>query len=100
MSALAATVRDNASARRYELVLDDELVGELVYRTSRDTVHLMHTEIRPRLQGRGFGEQFVSGVLDDIRVRGLHIVPLCPYVAAFLRLHPEYGDLVDVRVRK
>lgn len=94
MTALAATVRDHTAAHRYELLLDGELVGELTYRIRDDLVTLIHTEIASDFEGRGLGEQLVAGALDDIRSRGLHIVPLCPFVAAYIRRHPEYDDLV------
>jgi uncharacterized protein len=97
MSALAATVRDNSAAHRYELLLDGELVGDLLYRTRDDVVTLIHTEVVPRLEGRGLGEQLVAGALADIHERGLQIVPLCPFVAAYIRHHREYDDLVKSR---
>lgn len=97
MSALAATVRDNSATHRYELLLDGELVGDLMYRTSDEVVTLIHTEVAPRLEGHGLGEQLVAGALDDIRERGLQIVPLCPFVATYIRRHPEYDDLVKPR---
>ena len=97
MSALAATVRDNTATHRYELLLDGELVGDLLYRTRDEVVTLIHTEVAPRLEGQGLGEQLVAGALDDIRERGLQIVPLCPFVAAYIRRHPEYDDLVKSR---
>lgn len=97
MSALAATVRDNTATHRYELLLDRELVGDLLYRTRGDVVTLIHTEIAPRLEGHGLGEQLVACALDDIRERGLQVVPLCPFVAAYIRRHPEYDDLVKSR---
>ena len=95
MTALAATVRDNATAHRYELLLDGEVVGELVYRKQGEVVTLIHTEVAAELEGRGLGEQLVAGALDDIRAGGLHIVPLCPFVGAYVRRHTEYGDLVE-----
>ncbi|MDX6424443.1 MAG: uncharacterized protein QOI67_1914 [Gaiellaceae bacterium] len=94
MTALAATVRDNEAAHRYELLVDEELVGELIYRARDGVVTLIHTEIASRYEGHGLGEQLVEFALDDIRARGLRIVPLCPFVAAYLRRHPEYEDLV------
>jgi uncharacterized protein len=36
----------------------------------------------------------VQGTLDDLRARGLALVPLCPFVADFITRHPEYADLV------
>lgn len=95
MTALAATVRDNDARHRYELLVDDEAVGELIYRARDDVVTLIHTEIEPEYEGHGLGEQLVAHALDDIRARGLRIVPLCPFVGAYLRRHPEYEDLVE-----
>jgi hypothetical protein len=36
----------------------------------------------------------VRGALDDIRGRALRLVPICPFVRAYLKRHPEYDDLV------
>jgi predicted GNAT family acetyltransferase len=97
MSALAAMVRDNSATHRYELVLDGVLVGDLMYRTRDDVVTLIHTEIAPAFEGHGFGDRLVAGALDDIRARELQIVPVCPFVAAYIRSHPEYESLVRSR---
>jgi uncharacterized protein len=94
MSALAATVRDNSATHRYELLLDGELVGDLLYRAKDDVVTLIHTAVAPQLEGHGLGERLVAGALHDIRERGLQIVPLCPFVAAYIRRHPDYESLV------
>lgn len=55
---------------------------------------LVHTDIDPGYEGRGLGSKLVAGALDDLRRRGLGVVPLCPFVAAYLRRHPEQADLV------
>jgi predicted GNAT family acetyltransferase len=55
---------------------------------------LVHTEVEPRAEGTGLGSQLVTEALDDIRARGLRVVPLCPFVAAYIRRHPDYADLV------
>jgi hypothetical protein len=88
------TVRDNYKEQRFELVLDDDVVGEIVYRQRPDALVLLHTEVSEALEGQGLGAQLVARALDDIRARGLQVVPLCPYVSAYLRRHPEYADLV------
>jgi len=88
-------VRDNPDARRYELVVDGELVGELVYRRHDDAITLLHTEVSPSVEGQGLGGRLVAGALDDIRTRGLRVVPVCPFVHAYLRRHPEAADLVS-----
>ena len=87
-------VRDNANELRYELLLDDAVVGEIRYRLAPDAVVLVHTEVLPALEGSGLGGRLVAGALDDIRARGLHVVPICPFVRSYLGRHPDYRDLV------
>ncbi len=87
-------VRDNADYPRYELLLDGEVVGELLYRSFPDRIALIHTEVSPSVEGRGLGARLVAGALDDIRARGLHVVPICPFVSSYISSHPDYGDLV------
>src|SRR4029077_1691275 len=89
------TVVHHPAERRYELMLDGGHAGELIYRDrGGNVVAFLHTEVDPTLERRGLGTALVTGALDDARQRGLHVVPLCPFVAAFVRRHPEYADLV------
>jgi predicted GNAT family acetyltransferase len=46
------------------------------------------------VQRRGLGSALVAGALDDARARGLRVVPICPFVDAYIRRHPDYADLV------
>ena len=85
-------VVDNPTELRYELLDDDEPAGEIRYRKLPGALALVHTEVDPKRQG--LGTEIVRGALDDIRERGLKVVPVCPFVAAFIRRHPEYADLV------
>lgn len=85
-------VVDNPAERRYELLDGDELVGRIDYRVRPSALALIHTEVEPKRQG--LGSELVEGALDDIRARGLKIVPVCPFVDAYIRRHPEYADLV------
>lgn len=64
------------------------------YRRSPGTVTFTHTEVPEALEGRGIGAQLVRGALDDARARGEKVVPLCPFVAAYITRHPEYQDLL------
>jgi predicted GNAT family acetyltransferase len=90
---VAAQVRDNPDQHRYEIHLDDVLVGFVAYRQSDGVRVLVHAEIQPEYEGRGLGSTLARGALDDVRTRGLRMVPSCPFIAAYLRRHPEYADL-------
>jgi predicted GNAT family acetyltransferase len=87
-------VKDNPEELRYEILEDGAVVGEILYRTEPGVVVLVHTEVDPSEEGKGIGGRLVASALDDIRARGLRVVPLCPFVRAFIRHHPEYQDLV------
>ena len=87
-------VVDEPSRSRYELRLGEELAGFIAYRKHADAVVLIHTEVDPAFEGRGLGSRLVAGALEEIRARGLSVVPVCPFVVSYLRRHPEYADLV------
>ena len=89
MAADGYVVRDNPEELRYEILRDGELLGEILYRTRPGAVVLVHTEVEPSAEGQGVGGRLVAGALEDIRSRGLRVVPVCPFVAAYIRRHPE-----------
>jgi predicted GNAT family acetyltransferase len=80
-------VTDNPRASRYELWLGTTRAGLIEYRSQPGVVFLIHTEVDPAFEGQGLGERLV-------RARGLKLVPLCPFVRAYLRRHPDQADLV------
>ena len=86
------TVTDRPSELRYEIEVDGEVAGFLLYRVEPGVLELVHTDVDPK--GQGVGGALVKGALDDIRARDLKIRPFCPFVRAYLRRHPEYQDLV------
>jgi predicted GNAT family acetyltransferase len=87
-------VVDNETDLRYEARLDGELAGWIQYRPLAGWTVLVHTESLPAFAGRGVASRLVRAALDDIRARGLHVTPACPYVAAYIHRHVEYRDLV------
>ncbi len=87
----ATTVRHNAAESRYELDTEHGL-AIAVYRQQDDRAIFTHTEVPPQDEGKGIASRLVREALDDVRRRGLRIVPACSFVVAFVRRHPEYDD--------
>ena len=87
------TIRHNAAASRFEADVEGELAVSL-YRREGDTLWLTHTEVPWRAQGRGLAAELVRATLDWARAEGLRVRPLCGYVAAYMRRHPETQDLL------
>jgi predicted GNAT family acetyltransferase len=88
------TVTDRPNELRYEIEEDGEVAGFLMYRIEPGVLELVHTDVDPKWEGKGVGAALVKGALDDVRARGLKVRPYCPFVAAYIRRHPEYEDLV------
>lgn len=86
-------VRDDG-ALQYEATADGEPAGSIRFARDDRVVTMLHTEVEPRFEGAGVGSQLVRQALDDVRARGERVRPLCPFVAAVIRQHPEYRDLV------
>jgi predicted GNAT family acetyltransferase len=88
-------VADSPAYGRYEIHVDGKLAGFTLYRDrGSDRISLTHTEVFDEFEGRGVGSALVAGTLDDLRARGMVVLPLCPFVRAYIRDHPEYLDLV------
>jgi predicted GNAT family acetyltransferase len=87
-------VVDNPEESRYELWLGATRAGVIEYEAEPGTILLLHTEIDPAFEGQGLGAQLVAAALEDLRARGLKLVPLCPFVRSYLHRHQEYADLV------
>jgi hypothetical protein len=96
---MAIEVRDVPGSERYEITVDGALAGFTEYRGHGDTRALTHTEIDPAFEHQGLGGRLVEGVLGDVRAQGLHVLPLCPFVKAYLAEHPDQLDLVEPHLR-
>lgn len=87
-------VYHNPAENRFEIHLGDDL-AELTYAwRGENTLILIHTGVPPAWEGRGIGSRLVKAALEYAREHNYRIVPLCSFVAAYLRRHPEYQDLV------
>lgn len=88
-----SAVVDNLAAHRFELV-EQGHIAFADYRLSGNRLILPHVEAAMPLRGTGAAGRLMEGVLAQARARGLKVVPLCGYAAAYIRRHPEWRDLV------
>jgi uncharacterized protein len=93
---MSQELTDNTDRSRYEYSAEGA-ISFIDYRRSSGVVALTHAEVPRELEGRGVGSRMARAVLDAIRARGEKVIPQCSFVAAFIRRHPEYQDLVASR---
>ncbi|MGV9294685.1 GNAT family N-acetyltransferase [Amycolatopsis sp. NPDC003676] len=94
MSEEEPRVSRNDSENRYEVYADGKLAGFAEY-TPKDTETVFtHTEIGDEFGGRGLGKVLAKAALDDVVARGGVIVPVCPFIAGYLRKNEGYAEHV------
>ncbi len=92
-------VADNPDEGRFELFADGELAGSTYYRMEGGAIAFTHTEVDDRYEGQGLGSKLASAALDEVRTRGLSVLPYCPFIRGYIERHPDYLDLVPERDR-
>jgi predicted GNAT family acetyltransferase len=63
-------------------------------RVAPDVIAIDHTWVPRQHRGGGIAEQLVRRGIADARAENLRIEPVCSYVAAQFRRHPEWSDLL------
>jgi predicted GNAT family acetyltransferase len=89
----------NEKTQRFEIENADG-VAELTYRLGNHHITLVHTEVARALEGKGYGGILVRAALEFARAEKLRVVPLCPFVRAYITRHPEYADLVGEEMKQ
>jgi len=85
---------NNEKANQYEFHIKGK-IAKIEYRLKGNKIYITHTEVPPALGGQGVGTQLVEQVLQDIKSKELTLVPLCPFVKAYVNRHTEWLKLVD-----
>lgn len=83
----------NPAENRFETWVDGEL-SKLDYNAHGDTIVMMHVGVHPDHRGRGIAGKLTKVGLEYAREKNLRVIPMCSYVAAYIRRHPQYADLM------
>ncbi|WP_072395839.1 GNAT family N-acetyltransferase [Hyphomicrobium sp. CS1GBMeth3] len=59
-----------------------------------DVISADHTEAPDTLRGTGVALALVEHLIADARAKGFKVIPLCPYVQAQYKKHPEWNDVI------
>ena len=86
-------IKHNPAAQRFESIVDGMLCRS-DYRMHGDTMMLVHTEVPPQLERRGFASMLVRAAFDYAKQNELDVLPVCSFVSAWVRRHPEVEPLL------
>src|SRR3954463_3914068 len=82
-------VRDNADQHRFEIELGDGSFAIAEYTLPQGKIVFTHTEVPPAHEGQGIGTALIRFALRSARDRGLQVVPVCPFFAAYIKARAE-----------
>lgn len=90
------TVSRNDEASRFEAFGAGALLGYIDYAIEGDVMDMPHTKVFPEFEGQGVGSALVRQSLDIVREidSELRVTPTCPFIAVWIKRHPEYENLL------
>ena len=74
-------------------VPDATAIGRLTWVMKGSVRAAEHTLVPPEIGGRGVAGKLVEALIADAREQGFKIDPVCSYVAAQFKRHPEWAAL-------
>jgi predicted GNAT family acetyltransferase len=83
----------NVADKRYEMPFGHLMVYADV-RKDTNRLYIDYVFAPPELRGTGAAGQFMTKLMDVVRIENLKVVPICGYAASWLQRHSDYHDLV------
>ena len=87
------SITTNEAHKRYDMTVGDK-IAYVEYIRTPEKIFLTHTAVPRGLEGKGIGSALIGQVLAAVKETGLFLMPLCPFVAAYMRKHPEWKELL------
>lgn len=87
----------NPAENRFETWVDGKL-SKLDYLEDGTTIVMTHVGVHPELRGHGVAGKLTETALEYARGKSLRVIPMCSYVATYIRRNPQHAELTKQRV--
>lgn len=81
----------NVDEKRFEIHLGNQ-IAFVEYNQNEKTLILSHTEVPIEFEGQGVGARLAKHTLEYAKENNLKVIPVCPFIKAYILRHPEYRD--------
>jgi uncharacterized protein len=85
-------ITHNPAKKRFEVFINGEL-SKLDYIENGDTIVMTHVGVHPDHRGGGVAGKITQVALEYAKGKSLRVIPMCSYVAAYIRRNPQYIEL-------
>jgi uncharacterized protein len=92
-------IENNTEAHRFEARFPEGLAVLRYHYDATGGLVLDHTEVPPPLRHRGIATRLAGTALEFARDHQVVVVPVCPFVVAYLKQHPEFNALIRLHGR-
>ena len=79
---------------RFETWIEGQL-SKLDYMEDGDTIIMTHVGVYPEHRGQGVAGKLTQVALEYAKERSLRVIPMCPYIASYIRRNPQYIELTS-----
>lgn len=85
-------ITNNSAENRFEVWIDGQL-SKLDYIEDGNTIVMTHVGVHPEHRGGGVAGRITQVALEYAKQRNLRVIPMCSYVASYIRRNPQYIEL-------
>ncbi len=82
----------NLEKKQFEMQLGEQL-AKVQYILGSSEIIFTHTEVPEAFEGQGIAGKIAKVALDYAKDSGMRVRPMCPYIAAYIKRHPEYQSI-------
>jgi predicted GNAT family acetyltransferase len=86
----------NEAEDRFETWIDGQL-SKLDYMQDGNTIVMTHVGVHPDHRGQGVAGRLTQVALEYAKEKSFRVIPMCPYIATYIRRNPQYEDLTRQR---
>ena len=91
-------ITDNEFLRQFELEVGDNM-SRIEYALQDRKIFLTKFEMPEDMEEQGFRDIFIRAVFEEVKIRGISLVPTSPEIAGFMRKNRRvYKDLLPVGI--
>jgi len=85
-------VMHSSTQKRFEMQIGDQ-IAMVKYILGSSEIIFTHTEVPEAVEGQGVAGKIAKAAVEYAQAQGLRIRPMCPYMAAWIKRHPEYHSI-------
>lgn len=84
----------NPAQNRFEIWIEGQL-SKLDYIEDDNTIVMTHVGVYPEHRGQGVAGKLTEIALEYAKEKSLRVIPMCPYIATYIRRNSRYMELTD-----